>query len=338
MSMRIDSFPARLRRVALHLLAIIVLSIRSAVSQGLYEDSLSHEVTLPSTGDTLIAFMSDTQAPIFLESLFLRANHNEEATRLILANILASRPRAIIHLGDIVSIGSIPSSWEEFDAFCDTARSLHIPIYPALGNHELMLFPSVGLKRLRERFPWFSETGYMVRVGRVAILILNSNISRLSKEQRRAQKQWLEHTLALLDADSSVCAVILACHHPPFTNSTIVDPSAEVESLFVPLFLRDPKCRLFLSGHSHACEHFRTGGKDFLVIGGGGGLQHALLTGNEQRSKDLFPRNTTTRMFHYLQCKITATQLVLTVRMLRDDMSSFEDAYRFAIPIDVTVR
>jgi hypothetical protein len=36
---------------------------------------------------------------------------------------------------------------------------------------------------------------------------------------------------------------------------------------------------LFLSGHCHGFEHYKIGGKDFMVIGGGGGLHQPLKQG-----------------------------------------------------------
>jgi hypothetical protein len=93
------------------------------------------------------------------------------------------------------------------------------------------------------------------------------------------QDEWLKKTLADLDADAAVQSVIVCCHHSPFTNSRIVRPSKEVEEKFVPLYLESRKARLFLSGHCHAFEHYKVKGKDFLVIGGGGGLRQPFTAG-----------------------------------------------------------
>jgi hypothetical protein len=37
-------------------------------------------------------------------------------------------------------------------------------------------------------------------------------------------------------------------------------------------------------------------------------------------------------MFHYLQCRITAQALHVTVRMVKEDFSGFEDAYELSVP------
>jgi hypothetical protein len=89
---------------------------------------------------------------------------------------------------------------------------------------------------------------------------------------------------------------------------------------------------LFLSGHAHACEHFRKSNKDFLVLGGGGGAQHTLLLGDKQREKDLFPQQTEKRMFHYIRCEIAKDGLKIIVMMIKDDFSGIYPAYEFTIP------
>lgn len=287
----------------------------------------------PSTGDSLIVFLSDTQSPLFVEEFRIAANRNEEARDLIFKEILAIHPNAIIHLGDLVSLGFYPGSWEAFDDFLVHARRQQIPLYPTLGNHELLLFSSYGLSQFLKRFPWYPRTGYVTRIGRLGIVQLNSNFPDLTEAEQQDQLKWLEKTLLGLEADTAIGTVIIGCHHPPFTNSTIVDPSEDVQNTFVPLFLRFGKCRLFVSGHSHACEHFVREGKDFLVIGGGGGLQHPLLKKEEERYQDVSGLTGVKRMFHFLQCRVTETSVLLSVRMVRDDFSGFETIHEFTLPL-----
>jgi len=283
-------------------------------------------------GDTLVDVVSDAQSPLLIEETALRPNHNDQAREMIFSQILADHPNAILTLGDMASLGFYGTAWKSFDNFLDRARKGHIPVFATLGNHELMLFPSRGAEEFYARFPWYRKTGYAVRVGKLAVAMLNTNFSQLTDQEESYQSHWLDSTLAAFESDTSVSIVIVATHHPPYTNSTIVSPSTKVREIYVPIYLRYSKCRLFLSGHCHAFEHFRQSGKDFLVLGGGGGLQQPLLTGNEARWEDLFPRKTQTRMFHYLQCRITAQALDVTVRMVKEDFSGFEDAYELAFP------
>ncbi|MGE5842123.1 MAG: metallophosphoesterase family protein, partial [Deltaproteobacteria bacterium] len=158
------------------------------------------------------------------------------------------------------------------------------------------------------------------------VVLLNSNFNALSEEERGKQLSWYQETLQALDRDGTVGLVVVACHYPPYTNSTIVSPSVEVQKLFVSPFLESAKARIFFSGHAHAAEHFRIDGKDFLVIGGGGGLQHPLLSDSESRWPDLFPQKTQKRMFHYVEGILTGRSATLKVRMLKENFSWFVDA------------
>ena len=290
------------------------------------------------TGDSLVSFESDSQSPLFFETLFIRPNNNDSAREMIYRNIVADRPNGIFHLGDMISMGGDLTTWKSTDIFLNRASRAHIPVFATLGNHELIFWPIRGLQQFYDRFPWYRKTGYAVRVGKLAVVLLNSNFGQLEEREQAEQLSWLDSTLVAYESDTTVGAVFVCCHHPPYTNSTIVSPSKKVQDSFVPPYLRHPKCRLFISGHCHAFEHFRQGGKDFFVIGGGGGLQQPLLTGLDRRWDDLFPQKTEKRMFHYLRCRLNAQGVELTVRMVKQDFSGFEDVYTLSLPYVQTIR
>jgi 3',5'-cyclic AMP phosphodiesterase CpdA len=312
--------------------AILALPV-TVIAQGIESTGLPTSPSAPTIrGDSLVLFVSDSQSPIFIEKVKLPSNNNERAREMIFSQMLAERPDGIFTLGDMVSIGLYHRTWVALDDFLDRARKARIPVFPILGNHEVMFYAPYGTAEFRWRFPWYQKTGYAVRAGKLAVTMLNSNFDQLSDLEQSRQLAWLDSTLAAFEGDSTVGVVIVACHHPPFTNSTIVSPSTEVRDSIVPLYLRYSKCKVFLSGHCHAFEHFRHEGKDFVVMGGGGGLQQPLLTGSDVKWEDLFPRKTEIRMFHYLRCRITGQGLEITVRMIREDFSDFEDAYALSFP------
>jgi hypothetical protein len=136
--------------------------------------------------------------------------------------------------------------------------------------------------------------------------------------------------LGKLDADSSVKAVIVTCHHSPFTNSRLVKSSTFVQEQFVPYFIQSKKARLFLSGHAHVFEHYRFQEKDFLVIGGGGGLRHPL-------SKSIFQLPDLSGkykpMFHYLTVTSDDENLNVISHALLPDFSEFIKDFTLKIPI-----
>jgi hypothetical protein len=289
---------------------------------------------IPASSDSLLlAFLSDSQSPIIFERLVLSSNNNEEAREMIYSAILREQPDAVFHLGDMVAMGFYGASWESIDGFVERLRRDTIPFYPVMGNHELMFFPGVGEREFLGRFSYARKTGYMRRSGHLAVILLNSNFPELTEEERREQQGWYERALRDLDGDSTVKVVLVACHHSPFTNSTIVSPAEGVQREFVPPFIRSAKAWLFLSGHAHAAEHFREQGKDFLVIGGGGGLQQPLLTGRDRRWVDHFPISSRVRMFHYARCAVSATSLSFSIQMLADDGRDFREVFRLTTPL-----
>lgn len=268
-----------------------------------------------------IAFISDTQEPIIFETLVLRKDRNAEATRILFENIVRVRPSSLFILGDLVSIGMYGRTWEAMDRHIDMVRRVPIPVHAILGNHELMFFPSYGEQNFQSRFPEHRRTGYVRTTDSVAVVLLNSNFGSLSATEQERQTRWYRDTLRAFDGNPAIRSVIVCCHHSPYSNSKIVGSSEPVQRTFVPPYLASRKSVLFLSGHAHTFEHFRRDGKDFLVIGGGGGLQQPLYTGIEQRWPDLSSPEKGT-MFHFLLIQRSADTLTATFSGLREDFQS----------------
>lgn len=275
-----------------------------------------------------IVFASDTQAPMWVETLLLKSNNNRVATKDIFADILTRDPAALYLLGDVVSMGSSNRQWKPMDAYLRRLLSKGIKVNAALGNHEVLGQRNKGQRKFQQRFPKHVKTGYVDTTDSVAVILLNSNFRSLSAVEDAAQIEWYKRTLEKLDADSSIRFIITGCHHSPYTNSRIVGSSIGVREKFVPLFLKSQKSRLFLSGHSHNFEHFKQQGKDFFVIGGGGGLHQPLKQGEgllDDLSADYKP------LFHYLSVKREADELHVTSIRLKPDFSGFEKGQTFTI-------
>lgn len=278
-----------------------------------------------------IVFLSDTQDPIWIETILLNENNNIEIKNSIFEKISEQNPRAIFHMGDLVALGFLNRDWKEIDEWVNELNRNGISFYPALGNHELLLFPEMGYANYVKRFPEYSKTGYLIKLDSVAIIMLNSNFGFLAEKEIIDQNEWYEESLKKLDEDDSVKLIIVGCHHSPYTNSTIVGPSTEVQKIFVPPYLRSKKAGLFLSGHAHAFEHFNIDGKDFVVIGGGGGLQQPLLVGEESLWDDKFPIEESIRRFHFTLFEKEGNSYFLNVRMIDSTYSKFEDIYRIEL-------
>lgn len=288
----------------------------------------AQDVDADSSSSKELVFASDTQAPMWVETLVLKSNHNRVATKDIFDNILTRNPATVYLLGDVVSLGSSNKQWKPMDAYLRRLRSKGIKVNAALGNHEVLGQSAKGQRKFQERFPKHVKTGSLDITDSVAVILLNSNFGSLSSAEDAAQVNWYKRTLEKLDADSSVQFIITGCHHSPYTNSKIVGSSMAVREKFVPLFIKSPKSRLFLSGHSHNFEHFQQEGKDFFVIGGGGGLHQPLRVG-----ANLLPDLSANYkpLFHYLSVKRVTNKLKVTSIRLSTDFKGFDEGATFDI-------
>jgi hypothetical protein len=270
---------------------------------------------------TLIAFASDTQAPMWVETLWLKANNNRTATRKVFSDVLDRGAGSLFLLGDVVNLGYSNRQWKPIDGYLRNLRTKGIGVNAILGNHEVMGLSKLGQRKFQTRFPNHVRTGYVQIKDSVAIVLLNSNFKTLTAAEDTQQTAWYKSTLEKLDADPSIQYVITTCHHSPYTNSKIVGCSKDVQERFVPAFLQSKKSQLFLSGHCHGFEHYKIQGKDFMVIGGGGGLHQPLKQGAgclPDLAKDYKP------LFHYLTVKRMNDRLQVTSYRLKDDFSGFE--------------
>lgn len=274
------------------------------------------------TDSTVLAFVSDTQSPLWIESIFGKTHDNRKATKTIFDNLVRIHPAAVFLLGDVVSLGYAKNSWTSMDQYLEKFKSEGIAVTAALGNHELMGRPKRGQKRFAAHFPKYVNTGYVEVVDSIAVVILNSNFRSMTSKTNTKQIDWYTKRLKELDEDPSIAFVIVGCHHSPYSNSKRVGSSVGVQKRFVPAFLASKKSKLFLSGHSHNFEHYQREGKNFLVIGGGGGPHQPLRIGTgslEDMAKDYKP------VFHYLTVKRIGKQLQVVSKKLKDDMSGFEN-------------
>jgi hypothetical protein len=315
---------------------ILLLTFCSAVAQlqparsfpegGGFRKSLQQDVNPHREID----FISDTQQPMTVEKIKLHSNHNRQATSLLLSDMLRQKPLAIYMLGDIVAVGSSRHKWSAMDRFIDTCRKNNIVVHGLLGNHDLMWNRKKGESNFRQRFPGDSALGYVSITDSVAVVMLNSNFGKLSAGEIDQQERWYTTTLQLLDSNSAISTIIVSCHHSPYSNSRIVGSSVPVQRYFLPAFMQTAKCRLFISGHAHAFEHFVYGGKSFLVIGGGGGLHQPLDTSAGRLSDIAFHYKP---MFHYLSLERNGDKLKITSRFLQPDFSGIQDGYSFELPL-----
>ena len=280
-----------------------------------------------------IAFLSDTQAPIWIETVFLKNRQNKKATQLIFNELLIKKPTALFILGDIVSLGFSRRQWKTIDPYLEQLRKNNIEVNAILGNHELMGRARAGEKKFQQRFPEHVRTGYHRIIDSTAIILLNSNFSRMTQAEIQVQNNWYENILPKLENDEQVKAIVVACHHSPYSNSLLVGSSVAVQKNFVPAFLKTKKGALFISGHSHAFEYFKSEKKNFLIIGGGGGLHHPL-----SKTKKLIDEAPEYKpLFHYITMRINGQNLEVISHQLNKTFTGFTNDFTLNIPLEAPV-
>jgi hypothetical protein len=156
----------------------------------------------------------------------------------------------------------------------------------------------------------------------MAVIMLNSNFSKLSALEFQRQQLWYKATMDSLDKDDAIKAIVVCTHHAPYSNSKIVGSSKAVVLNFIPLFMNSPKARLFISGHSHNLEYFKMApNKHFMVIGGGGGLTQPLWSFEKQLYPDVIPQDKKPLYFYFI-LERKGNYITLSTRGLQKDFGS----------------
>ncbi len=259
------------------------------------------------------AIVGDTQRTSSWE--FWR-ERNDQERKIIIDEMARRDPAFVLHLGDLTTRGSSVQHWREFDELHKQFLEKKIPYFPILGNHDLYGNDVVALRHYFDRFPHLQEKKWYSFVWKsIGIILLDSNFSSLTEEEKKSQEKWYSKELQRLEKDRSISHIIVCCHEPPFTNSRIVRPNNEVKTSFADPFLGFYKTRFFLSGHSHSYEHFQISEKFFVVSGGGGGPRHKVFIDPRRiRYTDSF-QGPELRFFHF--CEIELLDETLALKVLR---------------------
>ena len=275
-----------------------------------------------------IDLVSDTQAPLGIEEVMLKANQNTLATHKIFEDISQRKPQVLFILGDVVSLGYKESKWKNMDQYLANTRQNNTIVTAVLGNHDVMVSASKGEAEFLKRFPDEINTGSFRIYDSIAFVLLNSNFKTLSEEQFQKQQNFYKTLMQQLDVDSAVKFVVVSCHHAPYSNSKIVGSNKQVQDNFVTSFIQSKKGKLFITGHAHVFEHFKKEGKDFLTIGGGGGLHQPINNEKDRIPSENFGYDPE---FHYLLMRRDHQKITMISRILKPDFSGFVNSYQFEI-------
>ena len=244
---------------------------------------------------------------------------NPPVRQALVEAIAQASPSFISFGGDIVYNGYDADDWKVWDSETAVWRTNKIPVYPALGNHDLHGDEKVALANYFQRFPDLKNSRYYsVRVANTLMLVLDSALDEISGPQG----QWLTQKLDHIPGD--VDFVFLDLHHPPYTSSSDEKKfggghSARSQELDLAKTLEARQQNLHarivvFSGHVHNYERHEHGGVTYFVTGGAGAHAYPI----ERAADDPFQSKEVN--YHYLLAEVDHG--ILRITMHRLDLTS----------------
>ncbi len=237
---------------------------------------------------------------------------NPTARVALVQAVAEANPAFICFTGDLVYNGYDVDDWKEWDLETSIWREKRIPVYPALGNHELHGDEKIALGNYFQRFPDLKNSRYYsVHAANALFLVLDSS----QEEATGPQDQWLTDKLDHVPAD--VDFVFVMDHHPPYTSSSDMkmmggghSARSREQALAKVLEERQGRARyriVVFSGHVHNYERHEHGGVTYFVSGGGGAHAYPIerAPGDSFQSKEI--------NYHYLLVEVDHQQLKVTM-------------------------
>ena len=258
---------------------------------------------------------------------------NPEIRRALVAAIAQENPDFISIGGDIVLDGDNAKDWQVWDAETSLWRERKIPVYPAIGNHDLHGDLNTALANYFQRFPDIQKNRfYSTRVANSLMLVLDSNLDELSGPQGA----WLTVQLDHLAPD--VDFVFFVFHHPPYTSSSdkkifggghSARPTEQALAKMLEARQQSTRARFIVfNGHVHNYEHHEHGGVTYFVTGGGGAQPYLIPRAPDDLYKDMGIN------YHYLLVAVDHTAAKITMHKVEIK----EGSPNWSTPDSVTIR
>jgi hypothetical protein len=258
---------------------------------------------------------------------------NPAVRQALVQAVAQTNPAFISFGGDLVYNGSDGNDWKVWDSETAVWRENNIPVYPAIGNHELHGDEKIALANYFQHFPYLKISRYYsVRAANTLMLVLDSSLD----ETTGPQGQWLAQKLDQLPGDVDFVFIVL--HHPLYTSSSNMQmmsggghaARSEEKELAKMLEARQQNMRariVVFSGHVHNYERHEHGGITYFVTGGAGAHPYIV----ERKPDDLFQGKGVN--YHYLLVEVDRG--ILKITMHRIDMTSGKAVW--TVPDSVTI-
>lgn len=188
----------------------------------------------------------------------LKVDQQSETFKRLIQDFNALKPAFVVDVGDIILGGSadlVPAQWDEFDR---VTADLHVPLFPAVGNHDVF---DVATEKV-----WTDRVGpltYAFSYGNSRFIILNSEENNAVDRISDTQLAWLRNDL---DTHSPK-HIFVFLHQPYFTRDW------DKQWAMVHDVLKQHPVRIVFGGDNHLYRY--AGERDHIhyVISAGGGAE-----------------------------------------------------------------
>jgi len=258
---------------------------------------------------------------------------NPAVRQALVQAVADTNPAFISFGGDIVYNGYDTNDWKVWDSETSIWREKKIPVYPALGNHDLHGNENVALANYFQRFPDLKNSRYYsLRAANTVMLVLDSSLD----ETTGPQGKWLTQQLDAVPADIDFVFIVL--HHPPYTSSSDEKKfggghsSRTTEQMLAKMLetrQQNTAARFIVfSGHVHNYERHEHGGVTYFVLGGAGAHAYPI----ERAATDPFQSKEIN--YHYLLVEVDRHHLKLTMNRL--DLTSGKAVWTQPASFEIT--
>src|SRR5260370_2590287 len=240
---------------------------------------------------------------------------NPPVRQTLVRAIAQTDPAFVSFGGDVVYNGDDVDDWKLWDSETTVWREKKIPIYPALGNHDVHANEKGALANYSELSPDLKNSRYYsVRIANALLLVVDSSLDEIAGPQG----QWLTQKLDNVPGDVDFVFIVL--HHPPYTSSSDEKKFGGGHSARSPehklaktLEARQQNLRariVVFSGHVHNYERHEHGGATYFVTGAAGAHAYPIerATSHPFQSKEV--------NYHYLQAEVDHGSLKITMHRL----------------------
>ncbi len=311
------------RKKILYFVSVLTLFLISSSAWAQEPAQLKLDVHTPFT---FVAYGDLREAPV--------ANTKDTdpvRRKALIDSITKADPAFILVSGDLPLRGDNANDWAQWDSETRAWQDAKIPIYPALGNHDIRGDMNVALDNYFRRFPQLKRSRYYsVRAGNVLVLTLDST----QPDNEGPQFQWVSSQLKQIPSD--VDFVIFDMHHPAYTHSSdqigkgghSPRPAEQQFAKYLEETQQHTRARFVVfAGHVHNYERYEHGGVMYIVSGGAGAKWYEI-----PRQPDDFYKDPGAS-YHYCQVRSDKGRLDFSMIKLemKGDHSTFEKRDSFTL-------